>query len=117
DEHLKLKANENIHYSNISRLNAAFKNADYFVFQIVQTGKKVLTNLKLADVTISQKFRDVKAGTESNNLPIVSIMGNLSDMSKKNAKNITYEIKNGSSSITGYGTLKWQGDSSAGMPK
>lgn len=117
DEHLKLKANENIHYSNISRLNTAFKNADYFVFQIVQTGKKVLTNLKLADVTISQKFRDIKAGTESNNLPIVSITGDLSDMSKKNAKNITYEIQNGSSSITGYGTLKWQGDSSAGMPK
>lgn len=117
DEHLKLKANENIHYENISRLNATFKSADYFVFQIVQTAKKVLTNLKLADVTISQKFRDVKVGNKSNNLPIVSIMGDLSDMSKKNAKNITYEIQNGSSSITGYGTLKWQGDSSAGMPK
>lgn len=117
DEHLKLKANENIHYENINGFNAAFKNSDYFVFQIVQNTKKVLTSLKLADIEISLKPRDVKAGTESNNLPIVSIMGDLSDMSKKNAKNITYEIKNGSSSITGYGTLKWQGDSSAGMPK
>ena len=117
DEHLKLKANENIHYENINHLNTAFKNADYFIFQIVQPSKKVLTNLKLADVTIKLKLRDVKAGIESNNLPIVSIMGDLSDMSKKNAKNITYEIKNGTSSMTGYGTLKWQGDSSAGMPK
>lgn len=117
DEHLKLKANENIHYENISRLNATFKSADYFVFQIVQTSKKILTNLKLADVTISQKFRDITAGTKSNNLPIVSIIGDLSDMSKTNAKNITYEIQNDSSSITGYGTLKWQGDSSSTMPK
>ena len=117
DEHLKLKANENIHYENINGFNAAFKNSDYFVFQIVQNTKKVLTSLKLADIEISLKPRDVKAGTESNNLPIVSIMGDLSDISKKNAKNITYEFKTGNNSMTGYGTLKWQGDSSAGMPK
>ena len=46
------------------------------------------------------------------NLPIIKINGDLSGMTTDNAKQVSYEYRNGNTVLTGCAKLKWQGNSS-----
>ena len=46
------------------------------------------------------------------NLPIIKINGELAGMDQNNAKQVTYEYRNGNTVLTGCAKLKWQGNSS-----
>lgn len=50
-------------------------------------------------------------------LPVINLVGDLSDMSKDNYKLLSFEYRNGSYHVEGYADTKWQGDSSLGFDK
>lgn len=119
-QNLEVQASRKMHYTTTVTLDPSNKNADYFVFQIVQPENKVLKGLNIADVEIKPYFDLVEENsqeTEKHILPVVSISGDMSGMTHENAKNVTYEIKKGDTYISGFATLKWQGSSSTTLPK
>lgn len=50
-------------------------------------------------------------------LPVINLVGDLSDMSKDNYKLLSFEYRNGSYHAEGYADTKWQGDSSLSFDK
>ena len=50
-------------------------------------------------------------------LPVINLVGDLSDMSKDNYKLLSFEYRNGSYHVEGYADTKWQGDSSLSFDK
>lgn len=50
-------------------------------------------------------------------LPVINLIGDLSDMSKDNYKLLSFEYRNGSYHAEGYADTKWQGDSSLSFDK
>lgn len=99
--------NKAYHISKQFKLDDRFKNCKLVNIRIQDPGNNALRffvkNIRLWYVTDS----DEKYG-----LPIVKINGDLSGMTKDDAKQVTYEYLNGNTVLTGYAKLKWQGNSS-----
>lgn len=100
------------HLNRHFKLGDQFKDTSFIDIKIQQVANGSLTILEkdiclwYAEDSVSDKFWDY-------NLPIVKINGDLSGMTKDDAKQVTYEYRNGNTVLTGYAKLKWQGNSSA----
>ena len=115
----KLVANKPLAYSVTFTLNSSFRDAKRAVLQICSPDIKPIKNLNIKDVSLTNTYSSTSESTwdidkleKMYGLPVVKIDGNLTGITHDNAKQITYEFKKAGTYISGYGTLKWQGDSS-----
>ncbi|OYR87326.1 CotH kinase family protein [Lactobacillus taiwanensis] len=117
----QLPASKLVSYNISFNLDPQYRNADRYVLQICTPDNKAIKNLNLKNVSLinvapakrTESTWDLDVLEKMYGLPVVKINGDLSNMNHDNAKKIVYEYKNRDSFLSGYGTLKWQGDSSA----
>ena len=114
-EEVHLPGNNSIcHINQRFTLNDKLKDASFINVRIQQAANNSLTIL----------FKDIRlwyaADNDDNasdklegyyNLPLIKINGELAGMNKDDAKQVTYEYQNGSTKLTGYAKIKWQGNS------
>ena len=101
------------HIDQRFKLNDSFKNTNLVNIRIQQPGQDVL-ELYVKNVHLGYASEDNNESRKNGidyNLPTVKITGDLSGMTKDNAKKVTYEYTNGSTVLNGYAKLKWQGNS------
>ena len=121
----QLPASKSLTYSISFKLDPQYRNADRYVLQLCTPDAKAIKNLSLKNVSLvnvpsakrTESTWDLDTLEKMYGLPVVKINGDLSNMNHDNTKNISYEYKNRDTLITGCGTLKWQGDSSAMFDK
>lgn len=117
------RAWRSVTYNFMADLNAELSNADQLYLQIVQPDGKPIQEIRITDIifeAVYDKYGDTKSIDELEQqygLPIMMIDGDLSGMDHDHAKNITYDYKNKNTHLSGYGTVKWQGSSSATLAK
>lgn len=124
-DQIKTDASQIIHYSNRFKLNSNYRNANLIHIQLLNYEQKPIKQLIITNVSLKSKFDDLKIDTvptideleQQYGLPIMCVTGDTSGMDHDHAKNITYEFKNRNTHLKGYGTLKWQGSSSATLAK
>lgn len=97
-------------------------NATQLYLQVLQPDGKPVQEIRITDIVFDvnyDKHTNLKINEleQQYGLPIMMISGDLSGMDHDHAKNITYDYKNKNTRLTGYGTIKWQGSSSAGLAK
>ena len=117
------RAWRSVTYNFMADLNAELSNADQLYLQIVQPDGKPIQEIRITDIifeAVYDNYGDTKSIAELEQqygLPIMMINGDLSGMDHDHAKNITYDYKNKNTHLSGYGTVKWQGSSSATLAK
>jgi len=110
-----LSGNNSIyHIDQRFTLTDTFKTASSFSVKIQQPANDSL-NILVKDVQLWYAA-DNDDNTSDNpedyyNLPIIKINGELAGINKDNAKQVTYEYRNGNTVLTGFAKLKWQGNS------
>ena len=131
-DQIKTKGSQIITYSNRFKLDPTYRTASLIHLQLVNPNTTPIKQIILTDICLTTDFDQVKVDqvtpikkpeltiTDLENkygLPIMRINGDVSGMDHDHAKNVTYEFKNKNTHLTGYATLKWQGDSSATLAK
>lgn len=126
-DQIKTKASQIIHYSNRFKFDQKYKDASLIHIQLLNYEQKPIKQLIITNVSLKSKFDNLKIDTvhvptideleQQYGLPIMMIDGDLSGMDHDHAKNITYNYKNKNTHLSGYGTVKWQGSSSATLAK
>ena len=114
-----------VDYNIEFNINDLYINSKYFVLQIVQADNKELAHLRITDLELKMNYSlqdnspssDISKLEQKYNLPIMCISGDTNGMTHDNAKNITYQFKNGRTYLEGHGTIKWQGSSSSTLAK
>lgn len=114
-----------VDYNIEFNINDLYINSKYFVLQIVQADNKELSHLRITDLELKMNYSlqdnspssDISKLEQKYNLPIMRISGDTNGMTHDNAKNITYQFKNGRTYLEGHGTIKWQGSSSSTLAK
>lgn len=114
-----------VDYNIEFNINDLYINSKYFVLQIVQADNKELSHLRITDLELKMNYSlqdnspssDISKLEQKYNLPIMRISGDTNGMTHGNAKNITYQFKNGRTYLEGHGTIKWQGSSSSTLAK
>ncbi|MTE02766.1 MULTISPECIES: CotH kinase family protein [Lactobacillus] len=114
-----------VDYNIEFNINDLYINSKYFVLQIVQADNKELAHLRITDLELKMNYSlqdnslssDISKLEQKYNLPIMRITGDTNGMTHDNAKNITYQFKNGRTYLEGHGTIKWQGSSSSTLAK
>lgn len=114
-----------VDYNIEFNINDLYINSKYFVLQIVQADNKELAHLRITDLELKMNYSlqdnslssDISKLEQKYNLPIMRITGDTNGMTYDNAKNITYQFKNGRTYLEGHGTIKWQGSSSSTLAK
>lgn len=121
---LKTKASKIITYKNRFEFDSAYRNASLVHIQLINPNNTPIKQIILTDLSLKLKFDKVKLDNveideleQQYGLPIMMIDGDLSGMDHDHAKNITYNYKNKNTHLSGYGTVKWQGSSSATLAK
>ena len=126
-DQIKTKGSQIINYSNRFELDSTYRNASLIRLQLVNPNTTPIKQIILTDLSLKLDFDKVKIDKittksideleQQYGLPIMMINGDLSGMDHDHAKNITYDYKNKNTHLSGYGTVKWQGSSSATLAK
>ena len=126
-DQIKTKGSQIINYSNRFELDSTYRNASLIHLQLVNPNTTPIKQIILTDLSLKLDFDKVKIDKittksideleQQYGLPIMMINGDLSGMDHDHAKNITYDYKNKNTHLSGYGTVKWQGSSSATLAK
>lgn len=126
---IKTKGSKIIAYSNRFKLNPAYSNASVIHIQLLNPNNTPIKQIILTNLSLKLKFNELKSDNvtihtptideleQQYGLPIIMIDGDLSGMDHDHAKNITYNYKNRNTHLSGCGTIKWQGSSSATLAK
>ena len=114
-EEVHLPGNNSIcHIKQLFKLDDQLKDANFINVRIQQEAKDSLTIL-VKDIRLwyaADNDDNASDKLEGYNLPTIKINGELAGMNKDDAKKVTYKYQNGSTTLTGYAKLKWQGNSS-----
>ena len=126
-DQIQTKGSQIITYSNRFELDSTYRNASLIRLQLINPNATPIKQIILTDLSLKLDFDKVKIDKittksideleQQYGLPIMMINGDLSGMDHDNAKNITYDYKNKNTRLSGYGTVKWQGSSSATLAK
>lgn len=126
-DQIKTKGSQIITYSNRFELDSTYRNASLIRLQLSNPNATPIKQIILTDLSLKLDFDKVKIDKittksideleQQYGLPIMMIDGDLSGMDHDHAKNITYDYKNKNTRLSGYGTVKWQGSSSATLAK
>lgn len=126
-DQIKTKGSQIITYSNRFEFDSAYRNASLIRLQLVNPNTTPIKQIILTNLSLKLDFDKVKIDKittksideleQQYGLPIMMINGDLSGMDHDHAKNITYNYKNKNTRLSGYGTVKWQGSSSATLAK
>lgn len=124
-DQIKTRKSQIVTYSNRFKFNSAYRNASLIHLQLVKPDTAPIKQIILTDLSLNLDFDKTKIYQvatidkleQEYGLPIMMINGDLSGMDHDHAKNITYDYKNKNTRLQGYGTVKWQGSSSATLAK
>lgn len=126
-DQITTKGSQIITYSNRFELDSTYRNASLIRLQLVNPNTTPIKQIILTDLSLKLDFDKVKIDKittksideleQQYGLPIMMINGDLSGMDHDHAKKITYDYKNKNTHLSGYGTVKWQGSSSATLAK
>jgi len=109
-----------LHYEDTIKFDDKYKDCASIVMQIITNDSKPIKKIMLTAVSLSMIF-DVQASTQylenKHRLPIVTFTGNLDGISGDKFVNVSWSYTSKSTTLQGYGAIKWQGSSSMAYPK
>ena len=127
-DNIALKAYEILNYQKEISLNSVnLKGASKVALLLTTLGTNDLGTILINNYSAVLEYKQMPAemsGTNASdklesyyNLPIIKINGELAGMNQDNAKQVTYEYRNGNTVLTGSAKIKWQGNSSTAWDK
>ena len=112
-------ANQIVHISHNILFPQQVSNCAKLQLSITTSDTNPLSYTRISDLSLTLVPKTISNGITSVNygLPIMDVKGDLTAMTKDNATNITWTFIETHQTLNGYGTLKWQGNSSLNFEK